>query len=153
MDYGKGAYAIMDDNVTIKLLEAEADFHSALESAGLGYWHWDASTDVLRWDSRMHSIYGTTPATFGNTYASFEALLIPEDRERIAQAVKHSIDTGAPFKHAFRLLNGRMVIGFGNARYNMEGVMTKLVGVNMLVRKDKDSEPLCSHFCPLAHAA
>lgn len=143
----------MDCELDIKLQEAEADFDAALEAAGIGYWHWDVSTDTLRWDARMHSIYGTRPDIFTNTYAAFDELLVPEDRERVSCAVHKSIDTGEPFRHTFRLRNGRLVLSYGTARYNTEGVMTRLVGVNILVEEKARNVAmpfLCSQFCPLA---
>jgi PAS domain-containing protein len=138
----------------VRIEEAEKDFERALDAACVGYWHWDARADYLRWDRRMHLIFGTDPTTFIPQYSSFDNLLIPADRDRIAVDVSNALDGKEAFRNVFTTKDGRLVAGYGSVVRDAEGTALKLVGINILVRgpDDKDTNA-CSFLCPLARAA
>eukprot|EP01102_Stenamoeba_stenopodia_P012238 TRINITY_DN3837_c0_g1_i2.p1 TRINITY_DN3837_c0_g1~~TRINITY_DN3837_c0_g1_i2.p1 ORF type:complete len:606 (-),score=164.27 TRINITY_DN3837_c0_g1_i2:107-1924(-) len=46
---------------------------------------------------------------FGGTYAHFEALVHPEDRERVTKQVRAAVENGAPFWTEFRISCGKTV--------------------------------------------
>jgi PAS domain-containing protein len=133
-----------------RIEEAERDFQLALDAGGVGYWHWDARADYLRWDARMHVIFGTDPRTFIPTYASFDDLLVPADRDRIAADVALSLELGKPFRNIFTTKDGRLIAGYGTAVHGEGGEPLKLVGINLLVSVPGDNDAnACNLICPL----
>src|SRR5690606_3701215 len=39
----------------------------AVDAAGVGAWDWDLVTGELRWDDRLHDLFGTDQDSFGGT--------------------------------------------------------------------------------------
>jgi phosphoserine phosphatase RsbU/P len=75
----------------------------ALSSAEMGTWDWDLSTAVIRWDDRMHSLFGLAPGNFKGSYDDFLDLLHEEDRERIRAEFSHAIAARDPVDTEFRV--------------------------------------------------
>jgi phosphoserine phosphatase RsbU/P len=75
----------------------------ALSSAEMGTWDWDLSTAVIRWDDRMHSLFGLAPGNFKGSYDDFLDLLHEEDRESIRAEFSHAIAARDPVDTEFRV--------------------------------------------------
>lgn len=75
----------------------------ALSSAEMGTWDWELSTDVIRWDERMHALFGLAPGDFKGSYEEFLDLIHEEDRESVRADFAHSIATRDPVDSEFRV--------------------------------------------------
>lgn len=64
----------------------------AVEATGLGTFDWDVETDVMKWSDKCKTIFGLAPED-SITYEKFlTALLHPDDRDRVDQIVRRSLD-------------------------------------------------------------
>jgi PAS domain S-box-containing protein len=76
------------------LRESEERLHLALETAELGMWEWQPTTDTFYLDERECRLLGATPATAPKTSVEFIQLVHPDDREIVLEAVRRAFRTG-----------------------------------------------------------
>jgi PAS domain S-box-containing protein len=112
----------------------------ALEAARAGTFRVDLKTRELRWSASLSGLYGLGP---GEAPASFEAfldLVHPDDRDRLAAAVRRAIDDGVPYSIEIRAVwpDGSIhwLRGGGRRLDDADGRPAALVGV----ARDIDAE-------------
>lgn len=74
-----------------RLQEAEQNMRGAVELAQLGTWSIDAASNGLTYSDRMIEWFGFDPAA--RHYNEAIAIILEEDRERVAKAVAWGLDT------------------------------------------------------------
>src|SRR4030095_10275405 len=80
-----------------RLLEAQALAH-------VGSGEWEIDTKEIRWSDEVYRIYGVEPGRFDVTYDSFIAMVHPDDRERLEDAVRAALMTGGFFEVEHRIV-------------------------------------------------
>ncbi|HEX6573643.1 MAG TPA: ATP-binding protein [Gemmatimonadaceae bacterium] len=81
-----------------------AQLAEAQALAKLGSWEWDVKTDKITWSDEMYRLYAIEPGSVEIDYPRYQSMLHPEDREIAQDAVKRSMDTGAPFSFDHRVM-------------------------------------------------
>ena len=84
--------------------ESEDRLRLATEAAAVGTWDYDPRSGALRWDRRCRELFGISsdrPITYEN---AFLAGLHPDDRERVAGAVRAATMDGAEFDIEYRTI-------------------------------------------------
>jgi sigma-B regulation protein RsbU (phosphoserine phosphatase) len=76
----------------------------ALEAAGVGTWIWEVTTGVLFWDDVMHRLCGVKPGNFAVRCENADALIHPEDRERVRAEVARAGESEAVFSSEYRVV-------------------------------------------------
>src|SRR3954467_3716435 len=76
----------------------------ALEAARAGTFRVDLRTGELRWSSSLSGLYGMAPGEAPRTFEEFLALVHPDDRDRLAAAVRRALDDGVPYSIDIRAL-------------------------------------------------
>ncbi|MFY0566431.1 PAS domain-containing protein [Archangium lansingense] len=84
---------------------SEERLRLAVEATGLGTWDLDPLTGTLLWDERCKALFGLPPDTSVD-YDAFLALIHPEDRERVHQAMQWSL---TPASHGTYRIDYRSV--------------------------------------------
>lgn len=78
----------------------------ATAAAGVGIWEWNASTDTVIWDARMHDLHGVAPGSGTVTRTEWPAQVHPDDvgrvRERHAAALSGA--DGTLYEDEFRIV-------------------------------------------------
>jgi signal transduction histidine kinase len=74
------------------------------QTAQVGIWEWDLTTNALVWDPVMAALYGIDDAHFASTYAAWEAALHADDRVRVVGELTLAASTGAAFDTEFRVV-------------------------------------------------
>lgn len=87
-----------------RLSESERRRSVALAAGSMGSWDWDSRTSELIWDEGQYRICGLSPAEFHPTAASVAAILHPDDRDFVRDAVQASLSTGQKFQNEFRIV-------------------------------------------------
>src|ERR1035438_4644565 len=77
-------------------------FASAQRNARLATWEWIPSTNELRWTSGQSEIY-SRPVANVNTSQAWAAIVHPDDRARIANAVERALESRTGFHERFRV--------------------------------------------------
>jgi two-component system sensor histidine kinase/response regulator len=77
----------------------------ALQMAGLGEWAWDLADGHMRWDVRMHALFGLRPGSFSGKHEDFLALLEPGDRVKLSRAIAAALAHGGQGSSTFQLVD------------------------------------------------
>ena len=94
-----------DDRELARQLERErARLVAAQSVAKVGSWENDVATGTLTWSAETHRIFGTDPAHFAPTYASFRDRVHPDDRARLDEALARSLREPRPFEVEHRIV-------------------------------------------------
>jgi two-component system sensor histidine kinase/response regulator len=77
----------------------------ALQMAGLGEWAWDLASGRMRWDVRMHALFGLPPGSFSGRHEDFLAFLEPGDRANLGREIAAALEHGAQGGSTFLLVD------------------------------------------------
>jgi hypothetical protein len=75
------------------LADARERVALAVGGAGIGTWEWWPHNGMARWDEHMFRLRGLAPREHALTHEERMALVHPEDRERVAEAMARGSDT------------------------------------------------------------
>ncbi len=75
----------------------------ALDAAKMGAWSRSSESHQLIWSDRVQEIFGFVPGTFSGDPETFVAMIHPEDRDRVVQALDHTFATGEPYHLEYRI--------------------------------------------------
>ena len=134
-----GAVVVSEDLTEIRRVEAEnraqgQRLRLAVGAARLGYWQWDLETGHTVWDEQLEAIYGLPPGGFTGTYEHWQALLHPEDRERVAGSVQMAVEARSTYLSRHRVVRPdgtvRWVEAVGQVTVDDQGDPTGTLGVS-----------------------
>ncbi len=80
----------------------EARLRLALETGAMGVWDWDVATGRVEWSDNLEALHGLPPGGFPGTFDGFEALVHPEDRVRVRDALARALAGGSGYALDFR---------------------------------------------------
>jgi len=108
---GKLTHYIGISNDVTQLLRIQSDLINneqrlriAQEYANIGTWDLDTRTMELLWSDRMGPLFGHTNGELEITYENFLQSVHPEDRQKVADAIRTCIETGAMFQVSHRTI-------------------------------------------------
>jgi PAS domain S-box-containing protein len=105
----------------------------AVAAAELGTWGWDIASGRITWDERLEAIYGVPIGTFDGTFATYQGLIHPEDRDTVQRAVREALAAGSGHHVEHRVVHPdgtvRWVEGWGRVLQGGDGTVTGMVGV------------------------
>ncbi|HSN20456.1 MAG TPA: PAS domain S-box protein, partial [Usitatibacter sp.] len=115
------------------LLASEAQLRLSYEAAGLGAWSWRVEDGEVYWSPEYREIYGLD-AHEPPTFERGMAVVMPEDRDGVAAAVRRCIETGSEYRSEHRVLHprkglrwiqalGRPELGAGNRPVRLSGMV------------------------------
>ena len=117
------------------LVQAQERVRLATEAAGIGIWDLDLVTGVATWDAQTYRVFGLDPQDPTDVYALWTRHLHPDDLPAANRALKASIDTGAVYSLAYRVIwpdqSIRHLRGFGRVSLNAQGQAIRVVGTNL----------------------
>lgn len=127
--------------VEIELSESEAGLRLALEAAQMGTWDWNILTGQIQWSANMEALFGLQPGEFDGSYEMFVSRLHLEDRDRVLNAINHSVVTGTEYNIEFRVIypDGqlRWAQSKGQVFYNEAGQAVRMAGVDLDITTSK----------------
>lgn len=116
----------------------------AAQAGKVGIWEWDIRNDRITWSDSLYPIHGVKKERFVTNFESYRALLHPEDRARMSEAIERSVKDGAPYEHEFRILkpDGQTSWVFANALVMRDaaGNATRMLGASLDITERKASE-------------
>jgi PAS domain S-box-containing protein len=77
---------------------------AALAAGGAGTFRWDIRTNDLTWDVSLDRLFGLEPGRTAQSIDQFVALVHPDDRAAVIDAVKRCRDVAADFEMEFRVV-------------------------------------------------
>lgn len=92
-----------EEQMVSALKKSEQTINDAQEIAGFGYFNYDIASDHLDWSNHMNVIF-EPESSFTFNFKSFLGLIHPEDRDRSAQTISRSMQTGEPISLTHRII-------------------------------------------------
>lgn len=133
----------LDVTAETELRKAEERLLLATHTGKLGLWEWDIATNRVTWTDSLYAIHGVEKTTSPITAEQFSALVHPDDRTFVSEAITRTLNEGAPYELEFRATHpDRGVISlFTNATLVKEGERpVRLVGATMDVTDRKQAD-------------
>ena len=120
----------------------------AEQATGRGSWEWDVTQDRATWSKGMYRLFGLDPATFQNSNDNFLAMVHPDDRPRMGQAIADALARPGRFLQEYRLRrpDGTQihVRGEGNVQADPAGKATMIFGFVQDVTEIREVEAAAS---------
>src|SRR4051794_22322224 len=105
----------------------------ALEAAHAGTFRVDLRTNELRWSPSLSALYGLAPGEAPSSFEEFLALVHPDDRGPLGEAVRRALDDGVPYSTEIRAVwpdgSVHWLHGSGRRVDDADGNPRALVGV------------------------
>ncbi len=128
------------------LREGEQRLRLATETAAIGIWEWNVTTNHVRWDAQMFRIYGVSQTPDGLvTYDTWREAVVPEDLHEQEQILRETIQSRGSSTRAFRIHRyhdgeERYIEAIETVRVNEQGETEWVVGTNIDVTARKHAE-------------
>jgi PAS domain S-box-containing protein len=123
----------------LRLQLEEAAAHAAqieeiLETAEVATWRWDIRRDRVRANRLLQFFFGLSDEeAAGGAVASYLRPMHPDDRERVAEALRRSVDAGAAYEVEYRVTGAdgqeRWVLARGRGEFGPDGKVDTLAGI------------------------
>jgi PAS domain S-box-containing protein len=121
----------------------------SLEAANVGTWEWNILTGRVWWSSNMEKVHGQAPGSFGGTFEGFLNGVSPEDRERVLQTIKESLEGKGKYRVEYRQLRSdgavKWMEGLGRVMYDDSGRPLRMMGICMDITERKSTEKKLRH--------
>jgi len=126
------------------LRDSEERLRLAMETAGMGAWDWDVTTDRAAYSHSLGPLFGLPPGSQHVTVEEFLNAIAPEDRERVGHAVTRSLEDDAPYCEEYRAVwpDGTMhwLSDRGHVYRNEQGLPVRMIGVVMDITERRQAE-------------
>jgi PAS domain S-box-containing protein len=125
--------------------ESSAVLARALETGHMGHWSWDIGSGKVEWSADLEDAHGIARGSFGGTFDAYLALVHPDDRGRVRQAIDEAFRDGTRYDIEYRVLHpdGRIQWIAGTGEVEMrDGRPVRMTGLasNVTERKRSDEE-------------
>jgi len=138
-DLGQVAYRVanVQDITEHKQAEAALKHRQAMLTrtegiAHVGSWEWDVATDSTKWSDEMFRIFQRDPAEGAPTFAEHPAIYLPEDMQRLKDAVNAALNQGTPYELELRAIRRdgatRVCLARGQVEMDEDKRVTHLFG-------------------------
>lgn len=115
------------------LRDNEERIRFALEAAGMAAWDWNVATGEVKWSGNVESVPGLEPGAFSGTFEDYLKDLLPEDKDRVVESIKASVEQGKEhfIQYRIRRPDGtvRWVEAKGSPILNEAGRTVRMSGV------------------------
>lgn len=125
---------------------ARDQLRKAVEIADLATWHWDLTTDTLKWDERMYRLYAIQDEerSLPLLYKTWRSRVHPDDLPEVERQLHLALQGQATFHPAFRIFDENNQIRYIQAAAQVEtdlsGKVIGMQGINRDITLDKRAE-------------
>jgi PAS domain S-box-containing protein len=127
-----------------ELMQSNARYSIAADSAGIGIWEFDVARNSLIWDDWMYRIYGQARRSDAEPYMLWANSLHPADRARCEAQILAAVRGEGEFDTEFRIVrpNGeiRHIKASSRTLHAADGSALSMTGVNLDVTEQRRAE-------------
>jgi hypothetical protein len=84
--------------------QSERQLNYVMAATGEGVWDWDLGSGVVRHNARWAQVLGLDEACLANSVDEFSALLHPEDKPQVMEAIGNCLAGNGPYRHEHRMV-------------------------------------------------
>lgn len=140
----QGSQALERARLFAALREQDERLRFALEASGTGTWEWSVTGDRLAWSREVQAIHGVSVDVVPGNLAEYLQGIHPDDRRRVGDAIRLSIETLAPYDEEFRVLRPdgsyRWTHGVGKVFTDPAGRPQRMLGTSRDITDRKLAE-------------
>jgi PAS domain S-box-containing protein len=129
---------------TAQLVESEQRRSMALAAGKMGSWDWDWISGDWMWDEGQYRIFGVDPERFEVTSTNVQALLYPEDVDRLRKLIGEFARGVRTYEAEFRINRPdgeqRWCVGTAAATVDQNGRVIRVSGVTIDITERKRAE-------------
>jgi PAS domain S-box-containing protein len=126
------------------LQDNEARLALALDAARMGVWDWDIAAGKVVWSEALERLYGLAPGSFDGRYETYLALIHPEDRKAIQDAIGQALESDIDYYIEHRVVRSdgalHWIAGHGDVIRDGAGKPVRMSGVAMDITARKMME-------------
>lgn len=130
----------IDASISKALANSEARLARAQSIAHLGNWEWNIVSGDLVWSNEIYRIFGLSRQKFEATYDAFLSSIHPEDRLRVSDAVRDTVENGAPYSIIHRIIcpdgEEKVVQEMGEVLRDQDGNPLRMDGIVQDITED-----------------
>jgi two-component system cell cycle sensor histidine kinase/response regulator CckA len=130
------------------LAQNERRLAYAQQAARLGYWEWLIGPDKLVWSGEVFRLFGLEPEEIDMNRQTFLALIHPNDKALVGDAMVASLSTGQPFRvdsHIITAAGSQCIVNIhGEVTANEAGEPVKMTGTIQDITERKEAEQALS---------
>jgi len=123
---------------------SEERLRLALEAGRLGVWDWNVGTGQVQWSGNLEPMHGLPRGDFAGTLEGFQALVHPDERARVNEAIRRALDAGSGYDIEFRNLRPdgsvHTMAAKGKVLRDAEGRPLRMLGTAMDVTERRRLE-------------
>lgn len=129
------------------LREREQRLREALDAGEFGSWSYDARTDSVEWDARMHELYGLPLDVPAPTPREFVEFLHPDEHGRAELEWEHRSDSAvSSHEREFRIRRAdgreRWVQSWERVEHDASGALSRIVALSRDVTERHEAQEL-----------
>lgn len=114
-------------------LSSFVELQEALEGTGMGVWAWSVTSDTVSWSRATGQLFGRDPGYQPSSYEDYLALVHPDDRTAVHDAVSRATESleDYEFEHRVTLPDGevRRLRARGHPVVGDDGKIARVVGI------------------------
>ncbi len=130
--------ALQREQARSKQLQDELEL--AINASELGTFHWDLPSGAIRWNTRCKALFWLSADAEINSEV-FNAVLHPDDREAVRQAIDACIHDGKPYRVVYRAVSPRgeirHLLATGRTYYDHSGRALRFDGTTQDVTEQE----------------
>jgi PAS domain S-box-containing protein len=129
--------------------ESEERLRLGLEAGNTGTWDWDVGNNHVTWSEKIYRFHGLRPGDFSGKVEDFAPLIHPDDRERVAEAIRRALEEHATYRVEYRALQPsgdiRWVSTTGEVSFDDQGKAVRMLGAASDITELKAAEETLRH--------
>ncbi|MBD2438938.1 PAS domain S-box protein [Nostoc sp. FACHB-110] len=126
------------------LRQNEERLSLALDAAGMGNWDWNISTGEIHWSTNLEKLFGMEPGSFNGNFETIVAMIYPDDRHKVLQAINCAVYERKDYNIEFRFVKPdstiRWAFGRGKVLYDQNGQPVRMSGIDFDITERKQAE-------------